>query len=96
MTPENRKLTKFRTFSLTLATKHFIRDSLFFLLGLLIAVALAVLMHLLDPDGQLGRAYGNLFDPVTQILSALVIGTMGVGARAWIWWADRRDELAAR
>jgi hypothetical protein len=29
MTPENRKLTKFRTFSLTLATKHFIRDSLF-------------------------------------------------------------------
>jgi hypothetical protein len=29
MTPENRKLTKFRTFSLTLATKHFIRDFFF-------------------------------------------------------------------
>jgi hypothetical protein len=95
MTPGEPQIDEVQDFSLTLATKHFIRDSLFFLLGLLIAVALAVLMHLLDPDGQLGRAYGNLFDPVTQILSAL-IGTMGVGARAWIWWADRRDELAAR
>jgi hypothetical protein len=95
MTPENRKLTKFRTFSSPLQPNTSFVIRFFFLLGLLIAVALAVLMHLLDPDGQLGRAYGNLFDPVTQILSAL-IGTMGVGARAWIWWADRRDELAAR
>lgn len=95
MTPETLKLTKFRALSLTRATKHFISDSLFFLVGLLIAVALAVFMHSLDPDGLLGEAYEKMFDPVTQILSGL-IGALGTAARAWIWWEDRRDELAAR
>lgn len=94
-TLETPKLTNLAPTRLTRATNLLIRDSLFFLLIFLLVAAFALLISLVNQDGQLDKEIGNLFPPLTRILSAL-IGVAFAALRVWFWWVDRRDELAAR